>query len=168
MQIINKLDKSTFISKFGNVFEGSNWIAENLYKSKPFLNFDDLKYKMIYIFNNTTKKNQLNILINHPDLADKTKISALTKDSFNEQKSSKLDECSENEFNEFKSLNTKYKKKFGFPFILAVSGKTKDEILTIFRSRYLLDKNNEFNQAKSQVIKIATLRLDEIKRYQKI
>ena len=62
---------------------------------------------------------------------------------------------------EFKNLNNKYKKKFGFPFILAVKGKDKVEILDEFKKRILNNKNDEFDEALTQVIKIANLRLKE-------
>ena len=33
---INKLSQSEFIKVFANIFENSIWIAEELYKQKPF------------------------------------------------------------------------------------------------------------------------------------
>ena len=94
-------------------------------------------------------------------MADKTKIGSLTTDSKIEQNNAGLDKCSRKEFNEFKNLNNKYKKKFGFPFILAVKGKDKVEILNEFKKRILNNKNDEFDEALTQVIKIANLRLKE-------
>ena len=58
----------------------------------------------------------------------------------------------------------KYKKKFGFPFILAVKDKSKLEILANFRKRISCDINIEFEEAKKQVKKIANLRLNEINK----
>ena len=59
-------------------------------------------------------------------------------------------------------LNKEYKKKFNFPFIIAVKGKNKKEILNIFRQRIRNDINSEFEEAKKQVKKIANFRLSEI------
>ncbi len=159
---INKLPKSEFIKVFGNIFESSSWISEELYKLKPFSSFTDLSTKILGIFENTTKDNQIKILKAHPDLANKTKIGSLTSDSKNEQNSAGLDKCTPEEFNEFKNLNFEYKKKFGFPFIFAVKDKSKLEILTNFRKRISCDINIEFEEAKKQVKKIASLRLSEI------
>ncbi|MBA1340073.1 MAG: 2-oxo-4-hydroxy-4-carboxy-5-ureidoimidazoline decarboxylase, partial [Pelagibacterales bacterium] len=53
-------------------------------------------------------------------------------------------------------------KKFGFPFIIAVKGKNKDEILNDFRKRIKNKINLEFEEAKKQVKKIANFRLNEI------
>ena len=121
---------------------------------------------MLDIFDNTNKKEQLIIINAHPDLADKTKISALTSDSKKEQTHVGLDQCSEEEFKEFKKLNDKYKKKFGFPFIYAVKNKSKKEILSNFRQRISYDISVEFNEAIKQVKKIASLRLNEINKEQ--
>ncbi len=161
---INKLPKSEFIKVFGNIFESSSWISEELYKLKPFSSFTDLSTKILGIFENTTKDNQIKILKAHPDLANKTKIGSLTSDSKNEQNSAGLDKCTPEEFNEFKNLNFEYKKKFGFPFIFAVKDKSKLEILTNFRKRISCDINIEFEEAKKQVKKIASLRLSEINK----
>jgi len=102
---INKLSKSEFIKVFANIFENARWIAEELYNQKPFDNFEALSSKMLNIFEATTREKQLKILNAHPDLANKTKISLLTPDSLKEQTNAGLDQCTEEEFNEFKKLN---------------------------------------------------------------
>ena len=158
---INKLSKSEFIKVFANIFENAIWIAEKLYNQKPFNNFEELSSKMLNIFETATKEKQLKILKDHPDLANKTKISSLTPDSLKEQTGAGLDQCTEVEFNEFKKLNDSYK-KFGFPFILAVKGKTKTEILNNFKARIYSDPETEFNEAIKQVKQIASLRLNEL------
>tara|TARA_B100001013_G_C24302015_1_gene321174 strand:+ start:39 stop:542 length:504 start_codon:yes stop_codon:yes gene_type:complete len=160
---INNLSQREFIKIFANIFEKAKWIAKRLYDQKPFNNFEDLCSKMLNIFENTTKENQLIILKAHPDLADKIKIRSLTPNSRKEQSNAGLDQCSEQEFKEFKDLNDKYKKRLGFPFIFAVKGKDKKKILNNFRKRILYDKNKEFTEAKTQVKKIASSRLREIK-----
>jgi len=159
---INKLSQSEFIKVFANIFENSIWIAEELYNQKPFDDFKDLSSKMLDIFGAATKEKQLKILNAHPDLADKTKIGSLTLDSLNEQNSVGLDQCTEVEFNEFKKLNNVYK-KFGFPFILAVKGKSKIAILENFRKRINSEPEKEFDEAIRQVKQIAIFRLEELK-----
>ena len=156
---VNNLNKSDFISIFGNVFEKSEWIAVQAYALKPFNNFDELFSKMMEIFENSEKENHLEILNAHPDLVIEKK---LTDDSKKEQNSANLNQCSEEEFKEFKELNEKYKKKFGFPFIIAVKGKNRQEILVNFRKRIINTIDLELEEAKQQVKKIATFRLREI------
>ena len=155
----NKLNKSEFLSTFGNVFERTEWIAEKCYDSKPYNNVQELVNKMMEVFENSIKEKHLKILNSHPDLAVKKK---LTKESENEQANANLNQCTNEEFEEFNKLNEKYKKKFGFPFIIAVKGKNKNEILNSFRQRITNNINSEFEEAKKQVKKIANFRLSEI------
>ncbi len=156
---VNNLRKSDFISIFGNVFEKNQWIAEKTYNSKPYKNFEELFSKMMEIFENSKKERHLEILNAHPDLAIEKK---LTEDSRNEQKNASLNQCTNEEFVEFRKLNNEYKKKFEFPFIIAVKGKNKEEILNNFRQRLTNNINLEFEEAKKQVKKIASFRLSEI------
>ena len=156
---VNKLSKSDFISIFGNVFEKTEWIAQKSYDLKPYKNFEELFSKMMEVFENIEKEKHLEILNAHPNLAVEKK---LTRDSKNEQKNASLNQCTEKEFLEFKKLNEEYKKKFGFPFIIAVKGKNKEEILNSFRQRITNNINLEFEEAKKQVKKIANFRLSEI------
>ena len=160
---INKLSQSKFIKVFVNIFENTEWIAKELYNQKPFNNFEELSSKMLDIFENSSKEKQLKVLNSHPDLANKTKISSLTPNSLKEQTSAGLDQCTEEEFNEFQKLNYAYK-KFGFPFILAVKGKSKIEILSNFRKRINSEPQIEFEEAIQQVKKIASLRLKDLNR----
>ena len=156
---VNKLNKSDFISIFGNVFEKTEWIAQKSYDSKPYKNFEELFSKMVEIFENSNKESHIKILNAHPDLAIGKR---LTEDSKNEQQNASLNQCTNEEFLEFKKLNEEYKKKFGFPFITAVKGKNKEEILNSFRQRITNNINFEFEEAKKQVKKIANFRLSEI------
>ena len=159
---INKLSRSEFIEIFANIFEKTKWIAEKLYNQKPFDDFKDLCSKMLGIFETAGKETQLKILRVHPDLADKVTVNLLTSNSRSEQSNAGLDQCSEEEFNEFKNLNKSYRQKYGFPFVIAVKGKNKIEILSEFRKRILNSVDEEFNEAIIQVGKIANLRLNEI------
>ena len=158
---INKLPESEFIKVFANIFENARWIAEELYKQKPFGDFNELSSKMMNIFEISSKEKKLKILNDHPDLGNKMKISSLTPDSLKEQKNAGLDQCTKEEFNEFKKLNDAYK-KFGFPFILAVKDKSKIEILNNFRKRINSEPKIEFEEAVRQVKKIANLRLQDL------
>ena len=158
---INKLSQTEFVKVFANIFEKAKWIAEELLHHRPFNNFEELSSKMLNIFENSTNEKKLKILNDHPDLANKTKVNQLTSDSLKEQTNSGLDQCTEEEFNEFKKLNDAYK-KFGFPFILAVKGKSKIEILNNFRTRINSKPQIEFEEAIRQVKKIASLRLEDL------
>ena len=156
---VNQLSENDFIGTFGNVFEKTNWIANKAFNSKPYKSFDEFISTIIKIYENSSREDCLKIFNAHPELAVEKK---LTKDSQREQKDVNLNHCNNEEFNEFKNLNYEYKKRFGFPFIIAVKGKSKSEILSNFRKRIKNEINSEFNEAKEQVKKIATFRLTEI------
>ena len=156
---INDLNKSDFLSIFGNVFEKTESVALKAFELKPFRDFEDIIYKMLNIYEKYGKDKIFEILNLHPELAVAKK---LTSESKSEQASAKLNECSGDEYEEFKKLNLKYKEKFNFPFIIAVKGKDKNEILNNFRQRISNDVEDEFLEAKKQVKKIATFRLNEI------
>ena len=158
---INKLSQSEFTKVFANIFENASWIAEELYKQKPFGDFGELSSKMMDIFEMSSKEKKLKILNDHPDLGNKAKITSLSQDSFKEQKTAGLDQCTKEEFDEFNKLNDTYK-KFGFPFIFAVKGKSKIEILDNFRKRINSESEIEFKEALKQVKKIAKLRLENL------
>ena len=156
---INSLDKSEFLSIFGNVFEKSKWISEKVFDKKPFKNLESFVSEIIGIYENSDNKTILEILNLHPELAVEKK---LTADSEVEQSKANLKQCTPEEFDEFKKLNIEYKKKFNFPFIIAVKGKNKNQILNYFRERIRNSLDEEFLEAKKQVKKIATFRLEEI------
>jgi len=156
---VNNLRKSDFISIFGNVFEKTQWIAEKAYDSKPYKNFEELFSKMMEIFEHSKKERHLEILNAHPDLAVEKK---LTEDSKNEQKNASLNQCTDEEFVEFRKLNNEYKKKFGFPFIIAVKGKNKEEILNNFRQRLTNNINLEFEEAAKTRDEIRKLEASEL------
>ena len=156
---LNNLNQGKFISLFGVIFEKTQWIAEKLFELKPFKNKDDLINKMIKIYESSSKDEILNILRSHPKLAVEKK---LTEYSNQEQSRANLKNCTQEEFDEFTKLNSEYEKKFGFPFIMAVKGKDKIEILNNFRQRINNNIEFEFEESKKQVKKIAQFRLDEL------
>ena len=115
--------------------------------------------EIIGIYENSDDKIIIKIFNLHPELVIEKK---LTADSKSEQTKANLKECTPEEFDEFKELNFNYRKKFNFPFIIAVKGKNKNEILNKFKERINNSLENEFLEAKNQVKKIATFRLEEL------
>ena len=156
---LNNLNKDEFISMFGVIFEKTQWIAEKLFDLKPFKDKDDLINKMIQIYENSSNNETLKILNAHPKLAVEKN---LTEHSSKEQSRANLKNCTQEEYDEFKILNNNYEKKFGFPFIIAVKGKDKIEILNNFRQRINNGIELEFIESKKQVKKIALFRLEEL------
>ena len=156
---LNSLSETDFLSIFGTVFEKSEWIANEVFKQKPFKNSEDLVEKMMNIYNNCSKEKIVKIFNLHPKLAIEKK---LTNFSSKEQIGAQLNSCTKEELLEFEKLNLDYEKRFKFPFIIAVKNKNKNDILKSFRKRIDNDYETEFKEAKAQVMKIALFRLDQI------
>ena len=73
-----------------------------------------------------------------------------------------LDALTDAERAKFQALNAEYTEKFGFPYIIAVKGLTKDQILNAFTTRIANSRDVEFTTACRQVERIALLRLAEV------
>ena len=99
----------------------------------------------------------------HPDLAGKAAVAGdLTSSSMAEQASAALDQCTPQEFEQFQCLNRDYKKKFGFPFIMAVRGSTRMDILEAFSERIGNSRETELANCLRAVECIAYLRLKDL------
>jgi 2-oxo-4-hydroxy-4-carboxy-5-ureidoimidazoline decarboxylase len=167
---VNNLDENVFFEIFKNIFEHSDFITKLVQKKRPFKKKSEIINHFLNIFDSLDKDTKVNIIKSHPDLGDKLKIKeGLTSFSQEEQSKAGLAECTDEEFNEFKRLNNDFKSKFNIPFIYAVRGKTKKEILDEFISRLKSDNiEQELDKSLIQVKKIATLRINEIISDEKI
>lgn len=158
--------RADFVAMFGGVFEHSPFIAERAYDAGLML--VPLSSKSVHdaltsIFRRASREERLGVLRAHPDLAGKLAIAGeLTEDSRQEQAGAGLDRLSAAEHARFTELNTAYTEKFGFPFIIAVKGLTKDDILAAFEKRIHNSAEEEFATATAQVEKIALLRLQSL------
>jgi len=164
------MTKQKFVEIFGSVYEHSSWIAEAVWELEPepqhIAGRDTaagLQRAFRHILDQAGQDAKLTLLRAHPDLVGKLAINEkLTTESGSEQVGAGLENCTENEFATFQDLNRRYKKKFGFPFIIAVRGHDRSEILNIFRQRVANDALAEYETALKQVHRIAFLRLSDI------
>jgi 2-oxo-4-hydroxy-4-carboxy-5-ureidoimidazoline decarboxylase len=161
---INILSNSIFIETFKNIFEKTESITQEAENLRPYKNKKHMINSFLLIFDSLDLKNKLQIINNHPDLGDKIKINqGLTKLSQEEQSLAGLNDCTDKEFKLFNQLNSSFKLKFNIPFIYAVRGKNKRDILNEFQSRLInTDINSEIDISIEQVKRIALLRLEEL------
>jgi OHCU decarboxylase len=160
-------NKEKFIETFNELYEHSPWIIEKAFETvKSDRKYDDLKefHNLLSQIVLEANKELQNLLIKaHPMLAGKKAMAnELTDFSTNEQKSAGLNSCSEEEIKKFDELNQKYFKKFGFPFIMAVKGSTKNEILRTFLKRVQNSLFEEKIEALKQINKIGWIRIKDI------
>ncbi|QEQ97127.1 2-oxo-4-hydroxy-4-carboxy-5-ureidoimidazoline decarboxylase [Neptunomonas concharum] len=159
-----QMNKATFVQCFSDIYEHSPWIADATYDKGPVDQFDDLHIvhrTMSEVLLNASYEQQLALINAHPDLAGKAAIQGtLTASSTQEQAGAGIHKCSAEEFKRFSQLNAAYKAKFAFPFIKAVKGSNRFQILEAFASRLKNDKPTEFKQALDEINKIALFRLE--------
>lgn len=149
------MQKNEFLSKYGAIYEHSPWVAEAAFGAEG---IDKIHAAMKAAVNAASRDKKLALLRAHPDLAC---AQGLTAASTSEQAAAGLNECTPDELAEFQQLNADYKLKFGFPFIVAVRGLHRADILRQFRARIQNDAATEFGAALEQVHKIAWLRLNK-------
>ena len=161
---INKLENAEFINIFKNIFEHSDFITKEVEGLRPFQNKLDVINSFIKVFDALAMDVKIKIVKSHPDLGDKIKIvEGLTEFSQQEQSGAGLANCNDEEYRKFHKLNDEFKEKFGIPFIFAIRGKSKSDILKEFETRLKSDNiEQELDKSINQVKKIATLRLNEI------
>lgn len=164
--MIADLNLTDFVARYGGVYEHSRWVAEKCFEDgmhKTAKSATDLAGPMAHLVEAAGPEPQMILLRAHPDLAGKlARSGTLTAESTSEQAGAGLDQCTDAEFQEFTALNTAYRKKFGFPYILAVKGRHRTEILENFRKRLPNDVATEFREALNQVHQIAKLRLSAL------
>lgn len=155
-------DTHDFIARYGEIYEHSPWVAEQV--APMAADIDDVRQIALLMadcVDNATMARQLELIRAHPDLAGKAQLAGeLTTDSAAEQSSAGLDQCSAEELRNFQSLNAEYWDKFGFPFVMAVRGFDRGEIMDAFATRLKNDYDLEFETALVEIHKIARLRLD--------
>jgi urate oxidase len=148
------------------VYEHSRWIAEEAYASglgPEADSADGLAKIMAETAAKGTDAQKLALISAHPDLAGRlARARRLTAESTTEQASAGLDHLTSEEYERFGTLNASYREKFGIPFVMAVKGRSKQEILAAFETRLSNNIENEISAALREIDQIAALRLKDI------
>ena len=155
--------RESFIAALGDIYEHSPWVAERTYDQGLDAAADSvagLHERMSAQMLNADRDLQLALINAHPDLAGKAAVRGeLTEASTAEQSGAGIHLCSASEFARFTELNFAYKAKFNFPFIMAVKGSNRHQILSAFEERIHNAKETEFSRALAEINKIALFRL---------
>ena len=156
---LNAGDQAAFVRALGWIFEHSPWVAERAWARRPFDSLDHLHAAMTTVVQEATEAEQLALLRAHPDLGTRARISEA---STGEQRGAGLDRLTRDEFDRLQRLNDRYRTTFGFPFLFAVKGSTKHDVLEALDVRSRRSRDEELAEALHQVYKIARFRLEEI------
>jgi OHCU decarboxylase len=162
----SELTRTLFIERFGGVYEHSSWVAAAAYDAHLASGADTaegLANALAAAAAKGTAEQKRELIEAHPDLAGRLAVAkTLTVDSTREQASAGLDRLTPAELRQFGELNDAYRARFGFPFIMAVKGKSKVDILAAFQSRLGNDTDAETKTALDEIDRIAALRLKDI------
>jgi len=154
------MTKDEFVDVFCGMYEHSLWAAERAW-TPTLEGQDNIIAAMKTVVDAAGRARQDALICAHPDLAGKLALSGdLTASSTREQAGAGLDQCSQDELEKFQNYNTAYENKFGFPFIVAVKGMNRQDILAQFKQRLDNDKDEERAAALTQIHKIARLRIE--------
>jgi 2-oxo-4-hydroxy-4-carboxy-5-ureidoimidazoline decarboxylase len=152
------VDRASFIAKFGGVYEHSPWVAEAVWPDPP-MSRSGLAGAMRGAVDAAPRAQKLALIRAHPELASRTRMADA---SVKEQAGAGLDQCSTEEFEAFQRLNAAYNARFGFPFIIAVRGRTRADILAALQERLANDPETEFEAAMREIHRIAHFRLADL------
>jgi len=156
---LNAKDRSGFVAAVGWAFEDSPWVAERVWEKRPFATLDALHDAMTAVVASASPEEKLALLRAHPDLGARARMSDA---SVREQGGAGLDTLTRDELDRLRALNTAYRAKFGFPFLYAVKGSTKDDIFNALERRLPATRDTEEAEALGQVYRIARVRLEEV------
>lgn len=123
---------------------------------RSFTSLSQLHAAMQQVVNGASREEQLALLRAHPDLGTRARISSASSE---EQSGAGLDNLNSDQYQLLQRLNTEYREKFGFPFLYAVKGSTKYDILRSLEQRLGNAAGEEFREALEQVYRIALFRL---------
>lgn len=160
---LSGLDEQDFTQQLADIFEHSPWVPRRAWACRPFSTIDDLHRCMVGVVDRASHAEQLALIKAHPELAGRqAQQGALTQASAQEQRGAGLDQCSSDELARLQSLNARYMKKFGFPFIIAVKGRDRYQIMDAMQGRLTHTPDVEFRTALNEIAQIARFRLEAL------
>ncbi|HTW25545.1 MAG TPA: 2-oxo-4-hydroxy-4-carboxy-5-ureidoimidazoline decarboxylase [Acetobacteraceae bacterium] len=155
---LNDADREAFTALLAGVYEHSPWVAASAWPARPFADLHDLHAALSRAVRGAEPAAQLALIRAHPELAARA-AAPLTADSAREQRGAGLDNCAPAELQAFQRLNRDYRARFGFPFVIAVRGRTRQQIIAEAERRLQRTAAEEQDEALRQIDRIAWLRL---------
>lgn len=157
---LSELDQTGFTRQLADIFEHSPWVAERAWVHRPFQSLEALHQCMVDVVKQASRAEQHDLIMAHPELAGKeARSDGLTPSSTQEQHGAGLDQCSPDELQRLRTLNTRYRQTFGFPFIIAVKGLDRYQIMDAIGVRLSHTPDTEFQTCLNEIAKIARFRL---------
>ena len=167
LEQVNAAPRDVALQMLDGLYEHSPWVADKALDARPFRSLAHLKYVMTRVLQDAGQEAQVALIQAHPELAGKAMVSQdLTAESTHEQDRAGLTCCTPDEFSTLQRLNTDYKAKFGFPFILAVrgprgNGLTRQQIIASFARRLQNQSDLEVQECLRNIHRVVELRLND-------
>ena len=164
LDAVNRLDQPAFVAALGAVFEHSPWVAELAWRARPYASVAALHGAMVNAVRAASFAQQVALLRAHPELAGSEAVAgAMTADSSGEQGRLGFTSLSHAEFESMGELNRRYRKKFGFPCIIALKlHANRGTVTAEFTRRLANDADAEVRNALEQIGHITRARLDKL------
>jgi len=142
------------------LFEHSPWVEA---RADARSSSGDRHADLMAVVREASPEEQLALIRAHPELAGKAAIDGpLTEASAAEQASAGLDRLTPEEFDRFHALNSAYRERFGFPFIICVRLTSKAGILAAMEARLGNGREEEIVAAIGEIGEIVRLRLEDM------
>lgn len=157
------LDQEGFLGHFGGVYEHSPWVAREVWRRRPFSNFDALAGTFETVVREAPEDARLALVRAHPELGGReARKGALTAESAAEQAAAGLDRLTGEQVRRLEELNRAYAERFAFPLVISVRGRDPDSILDEGEARLGNSPEQELKLAIAQITRIARLRLRDL------
>lgn len=156
---VNGLTDDEFVASFGDVLEDSPHLAAAVATRRPFADAAALATAFATVVDGLDEDDAVALLRAHPELGAKRPMAAA---SVEEQASAGLPDADAEIQARLAAGNTAYRERFGFPFIIAVRGRTPAEIVDVLDARLGNERDVELVTARGQVIAIAGLRVTQL------
>lgn len=159
---LNVLPHSDFVSTLGGIFEHSPWVAEATADRRPFVTLSALHSAMVHAVTSAGPEKHLALIRAHPDLAGRlAQQGQLTPESSREQAAAGLTESDPTTLEKIERLNTAYRERFGFPFVICARLNHVETILSAMEHRLHNSPDTEITTALEEIFQIARLRLED-------
>ncbi|MDZ7839348.1 MAG: 2-oxo-4-hydroxy-4-carboxy-5-ureidoimidazoline decarboxylase [Gammaproteobacteria bacterium] len=160
------MSEAEFVQTFGGIYEHSPWVARGTRErglDERHDTVEGLAEALAATVDMVDEKSRLALIRAHPDLAGRAAVRGeLGEASSREQAGAGIDQCTPEEYDRFQYLNDAYKRRFGFPFVMAVKGSNRRAILAAFEERLANDAAAELERAIAEIHRIARFRLNDL------
>ena len=153
---VNELSKEDFVLMFRWIFDPK--IVDKVSELRPFPSYQFLHLAVKKLVKKSPIEQKLLLVQSFPDFIDILTNGSSQKTAI---KQAGLHSLSSREYKKFVSLNNKYEKKFGFPFVISVRGHNKESVYDSLKKRVKQSESEEILTSLDELLRIYFYRLRE-------